>query len=88
MNTLTPLMIAALLAVSAPFAQAQEKPVAAPAAVAASAPATVATADIPTANVPTAKTRAQVRAELDEARRRGELEPGHRWGVDTRNTPR
>jgi hypothetical protein len=32
--------------------------------------------------IPAAKTRAEVKAELQSAQAAGELEPGHRWGVD------
>jgi hypothetical protein len=76
MKNLITLLTATLLAASAPLVQAQEKPATpTPVATAPATPAAPVATDGP-------KTRAQVRAELEEARRRGELEPGHRWGVD------
>jgi hypothetical protein len=79
MKNLITLLTATLFAVSAPLVHAEEKS-ATPTPVATTAPAP-STAPV-AADAP--KTRAQVRAELEEARRRGELEAGYRWGFDIR----
>lgn len=78
MKNLIPLLTVALLAASTSLVQAQDKPATpTPVATTPATPAAPVAADGP-------KTRAQVRAELEEARRRGELEAGFRWGFDIR----
>jgi hypothetical protein len=82
MKNLITLLTATLLAASAPLVHAQEKSATpTPVATAPATPAAPVSADGP-------KTRAQVRAELEEARRRGELEAGFRWGFDQRSPQR
>lgn len=83
MKNLITLLTATLLAASAPLVHAEDK---------SAKPTPVATTAPPPSTAPVSadapKTRAQVKAELEEARRRGELEAGFRWGFDTRGAQR